>query len=54
MGLLNRHGFENKISHAIARAKRHNENRLFAFIDLNGFKKINDTHGHNAGDIMLR
>ena len=53
-GLLNRAGFENEIVHAIARAKRYGEQSLFAFIDLDRFKPINDTHGHNAGDAMLR
>ena len=53
-GLLNRTGFEHEISQAIARARRFGEQSLFAFIDLDGFKAINDTHGHNAGDAMLR
>ena len=53
-GLLNRHGFENEIIHAIARAKRYGERSLFAYIDLDRFKLINDTYGHNTGDIMLK
>lgn len=53
-GLLNRQGFENEISTAIARAQRYGEKSLFAFIDLDGFKLINDTYGHSAGDAMLK
>ncbi len=52
-GLLNRQGFEHELQHAIARAERFDEVSLFAFIDLDGFKLINDTYGHSAGDIML-
>ncbi len=53
-GLLNRHGFENEIQHAVARAHRYGETSLFAYIDLDNFKYINDTYGHNAGDAMLK
>ena len=53
-GLMNRFGFENEIIHAIARAKRYEETSLFVYIDLDNFKAINDTYGHNAGDAMLK
>lgn len=52
-GLLNKQGFISEVSHAIARAKRYGEKSLFAYIDLDNFKFINDTYGHNAGDAML-
>lgn len=52
-GLLNKQGFEHELMHAIERAKRYGENSLFAYIDLDGFKVLNDTFGHHAGDLML-
>ena len=52
-GLLNKQGFEKEINHAIARAQRFGEKSLFAYIDLDSFKALNDTYGHNTGDAML-
>lgn len=52
-GLLNKQGFEHEITSAIERAKRYGEKGLFAYIDLDNFKVLNDTYGHHAGDLML-
>lgn len=53
-GLLNRRGFEFELSRALARARRQNESGLLVMCDLNSFKIVNDTHGHPAGDAILR
>jgi len=52
--LLNRRGFELELSRALSRARRQNESGLLLMCDLNHFKAINDTHGHPAGDAILR
>ncbi len=52
--LLNRRGFETELSRALARARRLAETGLLLFCDLNHFKAVNDSYGHQAGDAMLR
>ncbi|WP_187805438.1 diguanylate cyclase domain-containing protein [Aquipseudomonas alcaligenes] len=52
-GLPNRLVFEDRLRSALERARRSNLRVALVFIDLNGFKTINDTHGHVAGDQVL-
>lgn len=52
-GLFNRRAFENAISAEYSRFQRHNTLFSIASLDIDFFKKINDTHGHAAGDMVL-
>jgi len=53
-GLPNRASFNDKIDEAVARAKRNKSGIALMFIDLDKFKPINDTYGHDAGDLVLK
>jgi diguanylate cyclase (GGDEF)-like protein len=53
-GLYNRRGMTEAINRALSSAHRHNETGGLAYLDLDGFKAINDKYGHEAGDAMLR
>lgn len=53
-GLLNRRSFDAAIDSALARAQRAGRKCALLYMDLNGFKKINDELGHDAGDLMLK
>lgn len=52
--LPNRRYVMNKAVHYLALAKRRESTFCVAYIDLKGFKKINDTYGHEAGDFLLK
>lgn len=52
-GLLNRSMLRDRIGQAIAQARRSRTSAAVFFIDLDGFKKANDTMGHAAGDSLL-
>ena len=51
--LPNRTALINELQRLLARAQRSGESVLVAFVDLDGFKQINDEHGHAAGDRLL-
>jgi diguanylate cyclase (GGDEF)-like protein/PAS domain S-box-containing protein len=52
-GLLNGARFKEELERAVVLARRHNTTGAVLFIDLDRFKEINDTHGHEAGDKIL-
>src|SRR5688500_17198486 len=53
-GLPNRALLLDRLVHTIAHARRRSERLGLLFIDLDGFKRVNDVHGHAAGDAVLQ
>lgn len=52
--LPNRHLFLTLAEQILSFSKRNKTKAVISFLDLDGFKNINDTHGHDAGDNLLR
>jgi diguanylate cyclase (GGDEF)-like protein len=52
--ILNRRGFERALKRSLDHAKRYEANAALVYLDLDGFKSINDRHGHAAGDAVLK
>ena len=53
-GLPNRHLFKEQLVHAVARAERTDQVLVMLSLDLDRFKRINDTLGHEVGDLLLK
>ncbi|MGH8254491.1 MAG: EAL domain-containing protein [Steroidobacteraceae bacterium] len=53
-GLVNRREFERRLQDAVDGARRGDANHVLCYLDLDRFKAINDTSGHQAGDSLLR
>jgi diguanylate cyclase (GGDEF)-like protein/PAS domain S-box-containing protein len=53
-GLLNRRGFEAKLTELLDSARRDRRQHALCFLDMDQFKVVNDTCGHIAGDELLR
>jgi diguanylate cyclase (GGDEF)-like protein len=53
-GVLNRRKFDEIIVYSVEESKNTREPLSIIIADIDHFKKINDTHGHNAGDIVLK
>lgn len=53
-GIANRRMFGEALHHALDRARRSGRPLALAYLDIDHFKKINDTHGHGVGDEVLK
>ena len=52
--MLNRRAFVRELARAMAFARRYNASAALLYVDLDGFKAVNDVHGHLAGDAALK
>jgi two-component system, cell cycle response regulator len=53
-GLFNRGYVDDRFAIELSRARRHHRQLALAVVDVDRFKLLNDTHGHSAGDAVLR
>jgi diguanylate cyclase (GGDEF)-like protein len=53
-GLPNRYLFDDRLRHAAAQAERHDRPMAVLFVDVDGFKEVNDTLGHRMDDRVLK
>ena len=54
LDILNRRGFERELKRSLAYLQRYKGEAALLFIDLDGFKAVNDQYGHAAGDALLK
>ena len=54
LDILNRRGFERELKRALAYVKRYGTQAVLMYVDLDGFKLVNDRHGHGTGDALLK
>jgi diguanylate cyclase (GGDEF)-like protein/PAS domain S-box-containing protein len=53
-GLINRRRFQEELERHLAQGRRYGMTGALLVLDLDGFKEVNDNHGHSAGDRVLR
>jgi diguanylate cyclase (GGDEF)-like protein len=54
LDIFNRRGFERELNRSLAHVRRYGTLAALLFIDLDGFKAVNDRHGHTVGDALLK
>jgi GGDEF domain-containing protein len=52
--IFNRRGFERELTRSLSYIERYGTDAALIYVDLDGFKAVNDAHGHAAGDALLK